>query len=143
LGGADDHCLQRLGSAAGSEPFRHVAVLVHTRKLQDPQGSSDACERARDLLCMSPSGLIMIGNHDDPRAREVGRKLPPPLARAAGIACRDEPAGAQAFDVFLTLDEYNPPIVLDAGYQLRQPVYDAAHAGQVPPPAASAIRSLL
>src|SRR5262245_18912021 len=90
-------------------------------------------------LSMIPSGLVVVGQHDDIGAGELIGVGVPPLAGAAGVAGCDDAKARQALNVALALHDEHAPFQWESFHQVGQPVENASDALEIPDPAALAV----
>jgi hypothetical protein len=134
-----DQFVQRLDSAALREPIGCVALVGQAGKVEEADARGLAHERAGNGLGMIPSGLVVIGQHDDIGAGELIGVGVPPLAGAAWVAGCDDAKARQAFNVLLALDDEHAPFQRESFHQVGQAVENAGDALEIPDPAALAV----
>ena len=113
-----DQRVERLDGAALREPIGHVALVRQAGELEEADARGLAGERTGNGLGMIPSGLVVVGQHDDIGAGELIGVDVPPLAGAAGVAGCDDAKARQALNVLLPLDDEHAPFQRESFHQV-------------------------
>jgi hypothetical protein len=134
-----DQRVERLDRAPGAEPVACVALVGEAGELEETNTRRLADERAGNGLGMIPSGLVVVGQHDDIGASELIGVGLPPLAGTARIAGRHDAKVRQRLDILLALDDEHTPLRGDRFGQVGQAVENAGNALEIPDPATLAV----